>query len=35
MNVTVGEALDMMAMGFCLEINAGRIGNFVREDEAC
>lgn len=35
MNVTVGGALDMMKMGYCLEITGGTIGNFVREDEEC
>lgn len=35
MNVTVGEALDMLQMGYCLEINGGKIGNFVPEDEEC
>lgn len=35
MNVTVGEALDMMEMGYRLEIDGGRIGNFVKEDEKC
>ena len=35
MNVTVGEALDMMEMGYRLEISGGTVGNFVPEDEEC
>ncbi len=35
MNVTVGEALDMMEKGYRLEINEGKIGNFVPEDDEC
>ena len=35
MNVTVGEALDMMEKGYRLEINRGTIGGFVPEDEEC
>lgn len=35
MNVTIGGALDMLQMGYRLEINGGTIGNFVTEDEEC
>lgn len=35
MNVTVGDALDMMEKGYCLEIEDGIIGNFVQDDDEC
>ena len=35
MNVTIGEALDMMEMGYRLEIDGGRIGNYIPEDKEC
>lgn len=33
--ITVKEALEMYENGYRLEINDGKAGNFVREDEGC
>ena len=33
--VRVEEALDMMEKGYRLEIDGGRIGNYIPEDKEC
>lgn len=35
MTVTVGEALNMLEDGYRLEINDGKISDFIPEDKEC